>query len=159
MKASSVVASLLLLALGCGTRNDEPRTTAEDAGATPTDAGDGDAGYTMVGVYRCCEPGAGTACCDGVRQGLCFEYGGLYGDCRKQGESYEGKIICAHCCEGLEHLDNAKPGNQTPPEQDGLPDGCDVGGPPSIIVCGKCGDGICAAGESFCNCPADCPRR
>jgi hypothetical protein len=50
------------------------------------------------------------------------------------------------------------PGDRDPPELDGLPPGCDDVGPPSILVCLRCGDGVCGTAENYCNCAADCPR-
>src|SRR5690606_3231757 len=88
---------------------------------------------------------------------MCFEYGGLYQDCRAEGEVYEGKVLCAGCCEGLQRSWMVEPGDQVPPELDELPAGCDLG-PESLLICIRCGDGICGSGENFCNCPADCPR-
>lgn len=140
------IAALVVTACG-STKQDGPPSR---------DEGDAAAGYEMRGVYRCCAPGTGTACCEGMKQGMCFAYGGLYGDWRRAGEQYDGKVICAQCCEGLERRGVVVRGNATPPEVDGLPDGCDVGAPPSVLVCLRCGDGVCGTGEDFCNCPEDC---
>lgn len=154
----------LALGPGCGgetTQQRSPATAvAEDARSGDEDGDDahGDAGYTMSGPYRCCAPGTGTACCAGTRQGTCFEFGGIYKDCRKAGEQYEGKVICAHCCPGLTRAAIVVPGNQVPSSADHLPEGCDDVAPPSLGVCIQCGDGICGPGESFCNCEQDCPR-
>jgi hypothetical protein len=133
------------------------QTGKRDAGDQPLRA-DAGLGYTMAGVYRCCLEGQGTSCCTGQPQGRCFAYGGLYEACREQGEEYEGKVICAHCCEGLTRGALLEPGDAVAPELDGLPAGCDDVAPPSLGVCIACGDGACLAGENFCNCPADCAR-
>jgi hypothetical protein len=106
------------------------------------------------GVYHCCAEGDGTGCCDGYEQGMCFEYGGIYGECIEQGEMLEAKVLCAFCCEGLEFLE--------PMEEsiedcgDHYPEGCCPSATPSLFYCAACGDGDCAAGENHCNCPQDC---
>jgi hypothetical protein len=79
--------------------------------------------------------------------------GGLYGRCLRAGEIFEGKE--GHCCPGLTGLDVLKEGE---PGSPGLPPGCMYDAPPSIRVCGICGNGTCGAGEDRCNCPADCTR-
>jgi hypothetical protein len=157
MPVLRVLAVGFFLLAACGGREApraDPGTGSEDAA---------DAGYEMRGVYRCCAKGTGKACCEGVPRSpsgsaMCFQYGGLYGDCRAAGELYEGKVLCAGCCDGLERSSMVEPGDEVPPELDGLPEGCDETAPPSILVCIRCGDGICGAGENFCNCLADCPR-
>jgi hypothetical protein len=152
---ASILGAVLLAS--CGGRSAPP------AGGATDDAGDAGADYDMQGVYRCCAKGTGRACCEGVPlsptgDNMCFEYGGYYQDCRREGEVYEGKIICARCCDGLERSSVIVPGDEVPPELDELPEGCDFGAPDSILVCIRCGDGVCGPGESFCNCPEDCPR-
>src|SRR5262245_33882462 len=57
------------------------------------------------GPYHCCAPNRGTSCCSGYRQGLCFAYGGPFGDCLGPGEQYDAKISCAKCCDGLQRAD------------------------------------------------------
>ena len=103
-----------------------------------------------AGPYLCCAKGQGTECCPSENQGLCFEYGGLYGACRSEGEEYEGKVICAHCCAGLTPVTAS---DVVSVEDAGLECG---GAPPSILRCVRCGDGTCGVGENRCNCPADC---
>ena len=51
-----------------------------------------------------------------------------------------------------------EPTVETTETYEGYPEGCGPGpAPPSILVCVTCGDGTCGAGESPCNCAADCP--
>ena len=106
------------------------------------------------GVYHCCAEGDGTACCDGYDVGMCFEYGGVYGACTPGGGEYEGKVICALCCDGLTATE---PMVETTEIYDGYPAGCGPGPEPvSFLVCVACGDGVCGEGENRCVCPADC---
>jgi len=128
-----------------------PSVDASDAAA--------EAPFETRGAYRCCAEGTGTDCCRGLPERTCDRYGGLYGQCLAQGEVFEGKILCATCCDGLEHTTPLVPGDAYPPEVDQLEDGCDFGPePPSVVVCIRCGDGVCGAGENSCNCAKDCPR-
>jgi DNA replication protein DnaC len=91
--------------------------------------------------------------------GTCFEHGGIYGACRKEGEQREGKVICGRCCDGLESVDDLVVGDAIPPELDSLPEGCDRSpAPESLLTCIRCGDSVCGAGENWCNCPKDCPK-
>jgi len=103
------------------------------------------------GSNKCCARGDGNNCCgDQTRQipRTCFEYGGVYGDCRKAGEFFEGKVICAKCCPGLRAVSST---DYTRPEH------CDVQVPFSILICLKCGDGVCDGEfENDCNCREDC---
>jgi len=128
------------LASSCGGKT-EPTTQAEAAAPREGDR-------TQVGVYSCCAKGEDTACCAGAKQGMCFQYGGIYGDCRKEGEQLEAKVICSHCCEGLTRVSIV--------EKDDA-GACVSSAPPSLFVCIGCGDGVCGAGENACNCPSDCP--
>jgi len=112
-------------------------------------------GYTD-GVYQCCAQGEDTSCCVDEEPGMCFEYGGYYGDCRQEGELLEGKIICGLCCEGLQQKE---PMIETDDGPSDYPDGCGPGeAPPSILVCVACGDGICGSAENRCICPEDCTQ-
>ena len=106
------------------------------------------------GVYHCCAEGQGGDCCGGYEQGMCFEYGGIYGDCRPAGELIEGKVICGFCCEGSEMVE---PMAETDQVYDGYPEGCGPGETtPSLLICVACGDGECGEGENRCRCPEDC---
>ncbi len=158
--ASFGAAGIVSLGPGCGGDAVLQRSPAGGAdGDTPDAQAMDAAGYTTQGPYRCCAPGTGKACCSGTEEGMCFEYGGLYGDCRKAGEHYEGKVICAHCCAGLTRQSILEPGDHVPPSLDQLPEGCDLAPiPESTGVCIQCGDGVCGPGENFCTCPEDCPR-
>lgn len=150
------IASALLAVSSCETPSSTERR-APDGGsrADAGDQGDSGGGYEMVGVYRCCAPGTGTSCCEGVDAGMCFQHGGIYGDCIGEGEVFEAKVICSRCCDGLTRVPDFRPGDASPPEVDGLPEGCDGFGD-SAFVCLRCGDGVCGIGETHCNCPEDC---
>lgn len=102
------------------------------------------------GPYLCCAKNGGTECCASERQGFCFEYGGIYHACRMEGEEYEGKVTCAHCCESLGAVSSAE---VTSLEGEALR--CSVP-PVSLLRCVHCGDGTCGVGENRCNCPQDC---
>lgn len=143
--------AVVLSTPGCGATT--PLTGDAEADA---DASAGDAPFEMRGPYRCCATGTGTSCCAGLPREKCQPYGGAYGDCRHAGESYEAKVICSKCCDGLVRVPSYVVGDADPPSLDQLPAGCDLGAPPSILTCIACGDGVCGTGESFCNCPADC---
>jgi hypothetical protein len=85
---------------------------------------------------------------------MCDEYGGIYGACIGDGEEYEGKVICAFCCDGLTQME---PMIETDEVFKDYPPGCGPAkAPPSIVVCVACGDGKCGPGENRCVCPADC---
>ena len=106
------------------------------------------------GVYECCAEGEGEECCSRSEDDLCFEYGGLYGECIDQGQEIEGKVICGICCPGMTA---AEPMVETEEQIDGYPEGCGPSEtPPSLLVCIACGDGLCREGENRCNCPEDC---
>lgn len=152
---TAAAAGVAGLGHGCGGEAAQRPAVEADAGEHDAQV---DAPYTMSGPYRCCAPGTGTACCTDTKEGMCFEYGGIYGDCRKAGEQYEGKVICAQCCPGLTRGAILVHGDRVPPSADQLPEGCDDEAPPSLGVCIQCGDGLCGPGENFCNCPDDCPR-
>lgn len=144
----AIMAMVTTLACSC---SKSPFLSVLDAATTQ------DGGYTMAGVYRCCAPDAGTSCCEGLEQGMCFAYGGLYGSCRGEGESFEGKVICAHCCEGLQRIAPLVVGEADPLGADSANPTCVWAAPVSVIVCARCGDGICGKGENRCNCSVDCP--
>ena len=142
-----------LAAVGCGdltVRSDgSADSTSIEAGGEVAAGAEGET-YRQ-GPYLCCAKGDGTQCCAGEQQGFCFEYGGLYESCRAEGEEYEGKIICAHCCQGLERVASA----DVVSTDGGAPLECSYG-PPSLLRCVRCGDGTCGVGENPCNCPRDC---
>ena len=112
------------------------------------------------GPAYCCAAEAGTSCCEDREPGTCFQYGGIYGACVGEGEEYEAKVLCAKCCEGLKRVGlDLVVGDAIPPEEDGLPEGCDrdpAAPPPSIGICLPSGNGVCDEGEAKCNCPEDC---
>jgi hypothetical protein len=98
---------------------------------------------TADGFPLCCgNPGElpGLSCIDPDQDG--GEYG-LYGHCTEEGKSYEAKIVGARCCEGLTPSPSYTPS-------------CQETGPPSLMMCLACGDGLCSAIENKCNCPGDC---
>lgn len=142
---------LLLGAAACGGVATQPSDGGSSASTDAISSADGGAAKegdrTTVGVYSCCAKGESTACCANAKQGTCFEYGGLYHDCRAQGEDVEAKVICAHCCAGLERV---------APQARNDAGACEETAPPSLFVCVACGDGVCGPGENGCVCPADC---
>ena len=105
------------------------------------------------GVYHCCAPGEGTACCDGYEQGMCFKFGGIYEQCIEAGETVSGKVICALCCDGLAEVSDLIV-SEDPVAAD--PDGCAWNAPVDLLLCLPCGNGICDDKENRCNCPSDC---
>ncbi len=123
-------------------------------GKNSADPDSKDGGGYEDGVYHCCDEGEGTSCCDGYEQGMCFQYGGIYGACLAAGKGFDAKIECAFCCDGL---DRAAPMVKTDEVWEGYPKGCGPSAPPSWFVCIACGDGTCGAGENQCMCPEDCP--
>ena len=125
---------------------DSGRPATSDASKDRDAASDVDASvhnWTMIGSYRCCLPGEGTTCCEGVHNNLCYGYGGFRGQCIAEGGGFDGKDSCALCCPGLIR------GNIACVDS---PDFVASG-----FVCILCGDGVCGAAEDECNCPADCP--
>lgn len=132
-------AFILCLGASCKSAGTSDASTQDDAAA--------ETGRYMDGVYRCCAKGEGRECCGELSTTMCYEFGGLYGDCRAEGELLEGKISCAKCCPGLEEATT-----YMPPEDGGV---CEPG-VVSLRVCIRCGDGACGKGEDRCTCPADC---
>ena len=134
---------LAMLFVGC-TGSAESGHSSTNEGS-PTDAAV-DGRYSQ-GTYSCCAKGEERTCCppDSLpdpsigRTATCFTYGGARGDCTGEGESLEAKDICSICCPGLTRLEI-----------------CDTQAPPSLFVCGACGNGVCGPGENVCNCAADC---
>lgn len=157
-----VLACLLVWTTACST------TTLKGKDAAAGDANGGIGGIREVGTnaldavglqegneywdgpYRCCEQSLGTDCCASEKTGFCYKYGGIYGACRREGEEYEGKITCAHCCAGLTAVSASDIVSS-----DGGRELCSDP-PPSVLRCVYCGDGTCGIGESRCNCPQDC---
>ena len=76
---------------------------------------------------------------------------GFYGRCIREGEAFEAKL--GDCCAGLVGLEILQEGEPGRPD---LPPGCTSDAPPSMQVCGACGNGVCGTGEDRCNCPSDC---
>lgn len=108
-----------------------------------------EAGRTMAGIYTCCAPNEGMECCTSILQGLCYRYGGSAGRCLIEGESSDGKDICAVCCSGL---------SKTHPDVvSDVGAECQSTATPSMFICVRCGDGVCDEFENRCRCPADCP--
>jgi hypothetical protein len=162
----TVILSLLLFAvLGCyrqtgqdeGEGHDGTDSSTQSAAGDSSDIGDTEGQEYDQGVYHCCAKGEGTSCCDGYEQGMCFEYGGVYGECVPPGAEYEAKVICAHCCAGLDMVEAMIVTDEDWSEA-GYPPGCGPSdAPPSLVLCVDCGDGQCGAGENRCICPEDCP--
>lgn len=146
----------LLAVTGCSSSPSSPSPQETNFVSTGTDV----PGRYKDGVYSCCARSEGKACCEGLETGMCFRFGGIYGECRKQGEQLEGKMPCARCCDGLQRLSSVVVGEKESPASDGLSEGCDHGGsPPSLLTCSDCGNGVCDAVENRCNCPQDCESR
>jgi hypothetical protein len=68
--------------------------------------------------------------------------------CRSAGQDIEGKSLGSRCCLGLKAIAGSR-----------LEQGQCQLAPPSVLVCARCGDGVCGKGENSCNCPADCGDR
>jgi hypothetical protein len=64
------------------------------------------------------------------------------------GFSERNRQIFYSCCAGLKKISN-----NLQPELDGE---CAPALGYSSVICAKCGNGICGAGENKCNCPSDC---
>jgi hypothetical protein len=159
LRVAAKISVSALLVIACADSDKQPRqvlmkdsgihaidaTASRDSSATPDAASDsGVHNWMMIGSYRCCLPGDGKTCCDGVRNNLCYEYGGYRGKCVNEGDGFDGKDSCALCCPGLTRGSIA----------------C-VGSPNFVasgFVCVRCGDGTCGAAEDECNCPADCKK-
>ena len=137
--------------------------------AAPLDDANGEAGFDFEvaadvggdgryqqGSYFCCAKGEERSCCppDSLpdpsvgRTATCFQYGGILGDCVPEGQSLEAKDICSICCAGLVRLEASAPLGDA--------GACAATGPPSIFICGACGNGFCGPGENGCSCPSDC---
>ena len=117
-----------------------------------TDTDNPDGSYED-GVSHCCPLGDGTDCCAGYDPGMCFKYGGIYEQCVPEGEIISGKVICAFCCDGLVEVEDLQSMEDTSAE---FPDGCGLEGPPDLLRCVPCGNGVCDSSENRCNCPEDC---
>lgn len=113
--------------------------------------------YNIGTTYHCCASGQDVvACCSGYPAGRCYRYGGTRRRCAQQGESVEGKDVCAHCCEGLDRVAPLAPSSEQFPSESSFPPGCGPAASDSLFVCVRCGDGVCGAGENACLCPGDC---
>lgn len=128
--------------VGCGARA-LPKSVPTDAASF--------ASYRQ-GAYLCCAKGEGLSCCGGATTGTCFGYGGTLGDCTPEGNTLDGKDICSICCPGLTRV------SLSMPSEAGAGDAaaCVGEGPPSLLLCVACGDGVCGPSENSCNCPTDC---
>ena len=153
-----------LLLLGCiGTGSVRSDGSSEDRfvdgqSALPSvDAGGEEArvdvtsdGYVQ-GIYECCAKGQGRSCCGSKPVTACLQYGGNYGDCLGEGQTFEGKSRCAICCPGLversTYVFDTRDGGMCIPEAT-----------VSTLICISCGDGKCGPGENRCRCPEDCPE-
>jgi hypothetical protein len=145
---------LLLCAIGvafCHRVSSSKETSRSDSGLYN--------GEYDQGVYHCCAKGDGTDCCEGYKQGMCFQYGGIYKDCIPEGENIGRKVICSLCCKGFSpHEIQIVTEDKTTYE--GYAEGCgSSGAPPDIQVCVACGNGVCGPGENLCICPEDCTDR
>jgi hypothetical protein len=174
-----------LLALGC--TSSHLACTSKHANAQDYDAGPWppESGVVQDGVYTCCAPDSGLACC-AERPGLlgfgfddagnpisvgsggidgagkvanCFQYGGFGGRCTGAGEWYEGKDTCSLCCDGLRRTALLVPSQHEAgifvQTEAGVT--CEYAAPPSVVYCLPCGNGVCDTNENPCVCPADCP--
>ncbi len=164
MKKLWIVSVLLCALSGCYRQTGKDDGEPGDGTDSTTQSATGDSSETGYvegqeydqGVYHCCAKGDGSSCCDEYDTGMCFEYGGLYEDCIPQGGEYEGKVICAHCCAGLERAEEMVVTDEDWTEA-GYPVGCGPSNaPPSMGICVQCGDGQCGARENVCICPEDC---
>jgi len=141
-------------------------SNAEEGGAEPISdgaAGDGSAGESSD-AHLCDnrhETGGVPTClgCPGERPGVnCYPPqpdGGIYGRCRLDGEDIEGKVIGAYCCN--HDADSGMLGHTVASRAPADGGECILTAPPSVLICSRCGDGICSSWENVCNCPRDCP--
>jgi len=129
-----------LLALACVGRQS---SLAADDGLDATDE-DSKGGDSSGKMGRPCTGQAGEQ--PGVNCIPPQPDGGIYGQCRLEGEEIEGKVVGAYCCEGLKKIPHEILG-------DG---GCKQTAPDSVLWCARCGDGECNGIENRCNCPGDC---
>ena len=163
-KRRKIVYCYLLCAIGVLSCQKNSHSTANIPGDSEDVLGDSgvyENGEYDDGFYHCCAKGDGTSCCEGYEpigeSAMCFEYGGIYGDCRAEGELLERKIICAICCEGLVIVQNFESLSKDEPIENPTPEICETYEDiDSLMICTKCGDGNCGLGEDVCNCPADC---
>ncbi|MFH0739588.1 MAG: hypothetical protein V1819_00680 [bacterium] len=72
--------------------------------------------------------------------------------CGKEGAIfYNPDDVRNICCAGLQGVYS-----QDVYYTDDQGDTCAIGATPRNVVCVACGNGVCGAGESKCNCPQDC---
>jgi hypothetical protein len=145
-----------------GSYDSGPPADRDLEGDAQVDAEDRSEGSYRQGVYLCCGEGKGRSCCppemlpdpDAGRLALCFQYGGVRGECVAHGGWLEAKDICSICCPGLERVPSLVP----------APDGpirvgtanCEPSSYASVFGCTPCGNGTCDDAENECNCPKDC---
>src|SRR5687768_2786878 len=99
LSAPALFVLIVVWLLSCTNRSGDSSNDLRDV--SPQDQKDSDSGVYLQGAYKCCGKGHGTSCCNGAKPGLCFSYGGIYGECRGLGAQYDGKVVCAFCCDGL----------------------------------------------------------
>jgi hypothetical protein len=143
--------------LACGKGPLEPSSAIEDASLPTADA-------RTCGLYRdaggrlariCCGAATeipGVSCVDLTVDGGRY---GIYGQCIAAGESFEGKVAPALCCDGLVFRQPLVP---TTSVFTSYPSGCgpDLAYNPSEQICLACGNGVCEPPENACDCPEDC---
>jgi hypothetical protein len=99
----------------------------------------GDDGYGHLEQYTCPY---------GCQDGVCLPSQSSSSlACTPAGQTHP-VIPGASCCPGLTDIGTNKPnvdGSCPPP-------------PLGVVLCAKCGNGECALGENYCNCPADCKK-
>lgn len=146
---------VMLTTTACTDKSSPAVSTAGDA-TVVDDSGT----YRLNSGDTCCGPGKALSCCtaeagllgyerapDGawypvgdrpgpVKEANCYTYGGPFGACVAEGHTFDGKMLCAICCEGLSRQHR-----------------CDD----IFFTCMACGNGVWDPGEDHCGCPEDCP--
>lgn len=158
--------SYVMIALSASSACGHGKSPSAEEDASKSWSAEEDAGRSMCGQLRdaggrsvpyCCDrpsemPGA--SCVDLTEEGGAY---GIYGHCIAEGESFEGKILAALCCDGLvirsatvEDSTLAVPGTA----HGCAPDFQHYS--PSEVLCLACGNQRCETHENRCNCPEDC---
>jgi hypothetical protein len=161
---SSACRADVLLAPDANVATDASNAEERGAGAI-SDSAAGDGSADESSDARLCdnrpETGGVPTClgCPGERPGAnCYppqQDGGIYGRCRLDGEDIEGKVIGAYCCN--HDADSGMLGHTVASRAPADGGECVLVAPPSVLICSRCGDGICSSWENVCNCPRDCP--